>query len=338
MEKKQAILRFEKRKKGSVAKIGNHHERTKESYKSNPDIQREKSGLNYHIKRPQDTYTREVASRIAQAGCRTRKDSVLLADTFIGGSHGYMLNLSKQEQKEFFERAYHFLAERVGENNIISAVVHMDERTPHMHLVFTPITGNRLSAKEVLGNPDKFRKWQDDFYACMVERFTDLERGQPASETGRKHIPVRLYKQAGRLNGQIEEIRQVLADVNMLNATKKRKEVLSMLQKWYPLANGFNEQVKRIVSDSKVLKEQNVELVQKLKSEQGNFSQEISEKDKEITDLMTEYTDLITSYNNNIRLLQQLAPEEVRILQERLQGQQSRMQEPQDLEDYKEQY
>lgn len=111
-----------------------------------------------------------------------------------------------------------------------------------------------------------------------------------------------------------------------------------MLQKWYPLANGFNEQVKRIVSDSKVLKEQNVELVQKLKSEQGNFSQEISEKDKEITDLMTEYTDLITSYNNNIRLLQQLAPEEVRILQERLQGQQSRMQEPQDLEDYEEQY
>ena len=58
------------------------------------------------------------------------------------------------------------------------------------HLTFVPLTkDNRLCAKEIIGNRANLTKWQDDFHAYMVEKYPDLERGESASKTGRKHIP-----------------------------------------------------------------------------------------------------------------------------------------------------
>ena len=73
----------------------------------------------------------------------------------------------------------------------------MDEKTPHMHLSFVPITQDgRLCAKEILGNKKKLTWWQDEFWKHMAEKYPDLERGESASMTGREHIPPRLFKEA----------------------------------------------------------------------------------------------------------------------------------------------
>ena len=73
-----------------------------------------------------------------------------------------------------------------AEENIVSAMVHMDEKTPHLHLVFVPLTkDNRLCAKEIIGNRANLTKWQDDFHACMVEH-APTERGESASRDGPK--------------------------------------------------------------------------------------------------------------------------------------------------------
>ena len=93
----------------------------------------------------------------------------------------------------------------------ISAVVHMDEKTPHMHLCFVPLTAdNRLSAKEIVGNKKKLSVWQDKFWAHMVKKYSTLERGESASESGRKHIPVRVFKQMTRLTKQKERLDKLL--------------------------------------------------------------------------------------------------------------------------------
>ena len=66
----------------------------------------------------------------------------------------------------------------------------MDEKTPHLHLTFVPLTkDNRLCAKEIIGNRANLTKWQDDFHAYMVEKYPDLERGESASKTGRSISP-----------------------------------------------------------------------------------------------------------------------------------------------------
>ncbi len=48
-----AIMRFAKRKGGPASALEKHHERQKEKYASNPDIDRERSHLNYHLVEPQ---------------------------------------------------------------------------------------------------------------------------------------------------------------------------------------------------------------------------------------------------------------------------------------------
>ena len=95
-----AIMRIEKRKLGAVGRICKHNERLKTEYKSNPDIDPERSHLNYHLVTPKDNYRKEVLDRITHAGARMRKDSVVMQDCFIGATPEWIRAKSPQEQKE----------------------------------------------------------------------------------------------------------------------------------------------------------------------------------------------------------------------------------------------
>ena len=81
-----AILRFEKHKGNPARPLEAHHERQKEQYASNPDIDTSRSKYNFHIVKPEGRYYRFIQSRIEQAGCRTRKDSTRFVDTLITAS------------------------------------------------------------------------------------------------------------------------------------------------------------------------------------------------------------------------------------------------------------
>ena len=241
-----AILRFEKHKGNPARPLEAHHERQKEQYASNPDIDTSRSKYNFHIVKPEGRYYHFIQSRIEQAGCRTRKDSTRFVDTLITASPEFFKGKSPKEIQAFFQRASDFLIGRVGRENIVSAVVHMDEKTPHLHLTFGPLTkDNRLCAKEIIGNRANLTKWQDDFHAYMVVKYPDLERGESASKTGRKHIPTRLFKQAVSLSKQARAIEAALDGINPLNAGKKKEEALSMLKKWFPQMENFSGQLKK---------------------------------------------------------------------------------------------
>ena len=173
-----AILRFQKRKAGGVAACERHNERKKEAYKSNPDIDMERSKDNYHlVNPPRYTYKKEINRMVAEAGCRTRKDSVMMVETLITASPEFMNSLPPKEQKAYFTMALDFISERVGEKNILSAVVHMDERTPHMHLCFVPITpDNKLSAKTILGNQKSLSEWQTAYHERMLNERISMQK------------------------------------------------------------------------------------------------------------------------------------------------------------------
>ena len=92
------ILRFKKDKGGAIAGCERHNERKKEAYKSNPDIDMNKSKENYHIiHAPQYTYSRKIKELIKEYGCKTRKDSVKLVETLITAWIGYN-NLDKKDK------------------------------------------------------------------------------------------------------------------------------------------------------------------------------------------------------------------------------------------------
>ena len=238
-----AILRFAKRKGGAAKAIAAHNERTKEAYASNPDIDKSRTVQNYHLIAPRWSYGQEIRHRISMAGCRVRRDSVKFVDTLVTVSPEFAREHTA-EMPEYFTRAFNFLKERVGEENIFSAVVHMDERTPHMHLCFVPLTKDkRLSAKEILGNKKNMIRWQDDFYACMAERWPELERGAPAVETKRRHLTPRWYKKVTAMDAKLEKLETALNGINVLNAGKKREEAVALLAQLLPEVESFQAEI-----------------------------------------------------------------------------------------------
>ena len=240
------ILRFAKQKGGAARSIDAHHERTKEEYASNPDIDKSRIAQNYHLVTPRWSYEQEIKHRIQMAGCRVRRDSVKFVDTLVTVSPEFA-KAHEAEMPEYFNRAFDFLKERVGEDNIFSAVVHMDEKTPHMHLCFVPLTKDkRLSAKEILGNKKAMIQWQDDFYACMAERWPELERGTPAVETRRKHLTPQWYKKVTAMDTKLEKLEAALSDVNVFNAGKKREEAAALLKQLLPEVESFQAEIQRM--------------------------------------------------------------------------------------------
>lgn len=219
-----AIMRFEKRKSGAIGNLCRHHERSKQRYESNPDIDINQSHQNYHIVRPKQNYRDSIFARIGEAGCRVRKDSVLFIDTLITASPEFFTAHSQGDERRYFEQAVEFLKQEIGAENIVSAVVHRDEANPHMHICFVPITPDgRLSAKDIIGNRNKLIEWQDKFHEHMSQTFPELQRGEPAAETKRKHMPTRIYKQAVQLDQEMALIKSELEHISPLNAQKKKK-------------------------------------------------------------------------------------------------------------------
>lgn len=99
-----AILRFAKHKAGPAGALEAHHERTKEKYASNPDINIARSKDNFHIIKPDKWYRQEIDARIEAADCKTRKDSTMFVDPLITASPEFFEGRKKAEVKAFFAK------------------------------------------------------------------------------------------------------------------------------------------------------------------------------------------------------------------------------------------
>lgn len=287
MEKAQyAIMRFAKYKGPEIGNIEAHNERTKEKYASNPDVDTSRSKYNFHLVKPPGKYRAESERQIAAAGCRTRKDSIRMIETLFTASPEFFKGKKRAEIRVFFEEALHFLEQHQSKETIISAVVHMDEKTPHMHLCFVPLTEDgRLSAKEIVGNKKKLTQWQDRFWEHMVKKYPDLERGESVSETGRDHIPPRVFKEMTRLTKQKAKLEELLSGVNAFNAKWKAAEIGAFLDKYIPAVEQMHTTLKKYntaftvtTAENKKLKKKTEQLEQSLdKATQGSTLKKLAD-------------------------------------------------------------
>lgn len=278
MEKAQyAILRFAKYKGPEIGNIEAHNERTKEKYASNPDVDTSRSKYNFHLIQPERKYRAEAERQIAAAGCRTRKDSVRVVETLVTASLEFFKGKKQAEIRAYFEDALRFIEKHQSKETILSAVVHVDERTPHMHLCFVPLTEDkRLCAKEIIGNKKKLTWWQDEFWKHMVKKYPDLERGESASQTGRDHIPPRVFKEMTQLNKQRDQLEQLLCGINPFNAKNRAAEIGKLLDSYIPSVEKMQTQLKKYSGAFTETITENKNL--KWKNEQLSKSLEVAEK------------------------------------------------------------
>lgn len=240
-----AIIRNTKYKRENLKGIFRHNERRNKNY-SNENIDKEKSYLNYSLKSPQYSYEKEfdrIKEKYNLKG-QIKTVSNIACEYIITSDHDYFERIGEEETKRYFETAYKFVAEykELGEQYIMSAKVHMDEQTPHMHLVFLPVVhttdkkGNeidKLACSEFWKAKDSYRQLQDAFYKYMVENGFDLQRGLPKEETNREHYSVEEYKKITNfkqtkeiLNNMKLELPDIpdITDININRLSKKRDE------------------------------------------------------------------------------------------------------------------
>ena len=240
-----AIIRNTKYKRENLKGIYRHNERRNKNY-SNDNIDMEKSYLNYSLKSPKYRYDKEFDMMREKYNLKGQIKTVsnIACEYIITSDKQFFEEIGEEETKRYFETAYEFVAEykNLGEQYIMSAKVHMDEETPHMHLIFLPVVhtqdkkGNnidKLGCSEFWKEKDSYRRLQDAFYQYMTSHNFKLERGVPKEETGREHIDIKEYKEITNFDKTKEKLQNIklelpdvpdIDDIRMARWSKKREE------------------------------------------------------------------------------------------------------------------
>lgn len=199
------ICRIEKCKGGAaIAGAAIHDRRERNHSNSNPDIDFSKSKNNYcFCDNPADLnigFNEYIDKQLADRykGKRAiRKDAVKMFEVLFTSDNEFFNDAEKGQQ--YLEACYEWACNRWGAQNVVSAYVHMDEDTPHLHMNIIPLTEDgRLSAKACIGDGSKaLQQLQDDFFNECSSQFgldrgarTDLDNGEKAI----KHKTVSEYK------------------------------------------------------------------------------------------------------------------------------------------------
>lgn len=166
------IMRTEKRKRTDLGGIQRENTRTATEY--NNKVAPGMDVFNVVLKES-NNWLQDINKEIQAAGAKARSNSVMALDTIYTASPEFFQERTNAENDKFFQDCLKFHNEHFG--HIISAVVHYDETTPHLHVISVPLTKDgRLSARDVIGNKAKMSKTQDQFFE-QVGRGYGLERG-----------------------------------------------------------------------------------------------------------------------------------------------------------------
>lgn len=201
-----AIVRNEKLTRAQVNGKGTHNDRKAKNH-SNKDIDPSRTYLNYYIKKNELTYTKEFDKCVKENNLQghLRSNSIIMCQMIFTSDHAFFDRIGEQETQRYFDECYKFMCsyKNLGEKNIISAVVHLDEGAPHMHLMFVPVVHtkdkdgkdiDKICARDFWKGRDSYRKLQDALFNHVKSKGFDLERGMFVEDTGRSHYSVEQYK------------------------------------------------------------------------------------------------------------------------------------------------
>lgn len=300
------VARMEKMKSDNLVGIGNHNQRRFSNH-SNKDIDVSKSHLNYDILDKVKSYKTDIEGYINanKASKRAvRKDAVLVCEWIITSDSEFFESMSPADTREYFQTAIDFFAERYGSKNLMYAQVHLDERTPHMHLGIVPFDkDNKLTAKTMFDR-EALQDIQNELPRYMNERGFKVERGRAGSEA--KHLTVLEYKdvqkEIKKQSEVLDGVKKELESVKNVTRTKNFLDELDSKSKKTLLGND----VKISQEDYQELKEQllgadkSLLEMDKLKQHNQKLSRSIYDLRDELDDSKA-YADRLYDKNDSLK-------------------------------------
>ena len=296
MATQKQVVHFQAKKGFTTAQSNEHQRRWTEKgwaqANENGRIDRTRTRLNFEIVRggkvqPVDQsrsipeiFRENLRSRGIEdpnASCQDKPTKRTVVDFIISGSHERLCQLAFGRQQVNFEKGadnrgvnrrseierwakdmYDVLAGRFGEENILSFIVHLDERTPHIHADVVPVTpANLISYKEVLCGKDKYEFRQrtlalHDLFGAVNKRW-GLQRGDSVNETHRKHHSTEEYRRSltGKCNTLESEVDRKSATLKTLEsqisqAAKRMKGLTTMVSNLEAARGRIEEEIDAI--------------------------------------------------------------------------------------------
>ena len=275
-----AIVRNEKLTRAEINGKCTHNDRKAKCH-TNKDIDPTRTYLNYYIKKNNYTYTKEFDIFLQERNvtAHLKKTSIIMCQLMFTSDQAFFDRIGEQETKRYFDECYKFICnyKKLGEENIISAVVHLDEGAPHLHLMFVPIVHtkdkdnkpiDKICARDFWKGRNSYREFQDSFFKHVKSKGFDLERGLYVEETNRKHMSVEKFKQVTNYS--------------------KTKEILKSTTLELPDTPELQDIKKLVLNRDKIIEEQIIKpqnkLIKELHNENIALHKELS-KQTEIIDI-----------------------------------------------------
>ena len=201
-----AIIRNEKLTRAQAMGAYKHNERKTKNH-SNKNIDSSRTELNYYLKKNELSYIKEfdrIKKKYNLKG-QIRSNSNIICEMVFTSDQKFFDEIGYEESKRYFTESYNFICnyKNLGKQNIISAVVHMDEDTPHMHLLFIPVVrttdkqGNKIDkvcCRDFWRGKNSYRDLQNAYFKHISEKGFKLERGELVEVTNREHYSIQEYK------------------------------------------------------------------------------------------------------------------------------------------------
>ena len=293
-----AIIRNEKLTRAQAMGAYKHNERKTKNH-SNKNIDSSKTKLNYYLKKSELSYIKEfdrIKEKYDLKG-QIRSNSNIMCEMVFTSDQKFFDEIGYEESKRYFKESYDFICKYkdLGEKNIISAVVHMDEDTPHMHLLFIPVVhttdkqGNKIDkvcSRDFWRGKNSYRDLQNAYFKHISEKGFKLERGELVEVTNREHYSVQKFKQITNF----ENTKNVLENITLeLPETPNIKDIRKVM---------LNRDEK---IENEIIKPRD-ELIQELYQENISLHKELS-KQSNTVDMAIEYEKKHTQMlENNINL------------------------------------
>lgn len=246
---------------------------------SNEEINLDKTYKNYDLVKSNLNLYQRIKQRVedVRENSRIQKNSVVSYSNVITVNKETFKKWGEEKSKKYLEEVYNYFCNEFGKENVVSAKVHLDETTPHMHLHFVPISSEgKLQARKVM-TPGRINKVHSEAVKWLQERNFDITRGKGA--TGRKNIKdIHKYK-SQKLKEDIEDLE------------KKKMVLLSYIEKILK-ENALKVPKEKVILDDISFK----------------FKESLFSKDKlmigrsDLDDIVNSYKDLV---NENLNLKMQ---------------------------------
>lgn len=322
-----AIVRNEKLTRDEAKGRYIHNERKTRGH-TNKDIDPERTHLNYYFKKNELSYIKEFDKLRKEKDLKghIKSNSIIMCEMIFTSDKDFFDSIGEKETKRYFEESYKFVCNynNLGEENILSAVVHLDEGVPHMHLVFVPVVhtkdkeGNvidKICARDFWKGRDSYRILQNNFYDYITSRGFELERGIEVEQTGAKHEKIEDLKKLTNFENTktvLENIKLELPDVPdindikiiKLNREKVEKEIIKPKDKLINELYQDNKNLYRELSKQVNL----VDKASKYEKERKRIMYDNEELHNEVDKIKSEYKkkefDMEWEYTNRINKLE----------------------------------